>query len=395
MHAVWRARQGIPWEPEQAKGMVANAGHISKVGAIGNFPAASPEDLTEAFGLRAAPKIVRAIDGSTAGPEKAALRKKAIAASMEMYRDAQQVVSLVAAGIVPALNKCCFKEEEPDATMRTAALVAMTRLGREYKAREQMLAHGTLKALTAASSDEADVSGACLSVVSELVKHREFSMPLVDAGFVKLLVSWPTAGMQLGSVTALGQLVAHEEKAMEAAIADGAVMTCVGLLEATESNEVRAAAGLTLSSLTYGQAEKCVALEAGVMRTCAGMLREEDEGLQVAAAAIAMSMCNGTRNDDGTNACKTTAVKEGLVKALAPLLEPEYALELTSEMDDSNSTALPVYVMKAMSSLADAPKGRKQLKAKCLQQLEAIAKSEEPLVKKNALVAIERITWMP
>ena len=87
MHAVWRARQGIPWEPEQAKGMVANAGHISKVGAIGNFPAASPEDLTEAFGLRAAPKIVRAIDGSTAGPEKAALRKKAIAASMEMYRD--------------------------------------------------------------------------------------------------------------------------------------------------------------------------------------------------------------------------------------------------------------------------------------------------------------------
>ena len=64
-------------------------------------------------------------------------------------------------------------------------------------------------------------------------------------------------------------------------------------------------------------------------------------------------------------------------------------------MDDSNSTALPVYVMKAMSSLADAPKGRKQLKAKCLQQLEAIAKSEEPLVKKNALVAIERITWMP
>ena len=242
--------------------------------------------------------------------------------------------------------------------MRT--LVAMTRLGREYKAREQMLAHGTLKALTAASSDEADVSGACLSVVSELVKHREFSMPLGDAGFVKLLVSWPTAGMQLGSVTALGQLVAHEEKAMEAAIADGAVMTCVGLLEATESNEVRAAAGLTLSSLTYGQAEKCVALEAGVMRTCAGMLREEDEGLQVAAAAIAMSMCNGTRNEDGTNACKTTAVKEGLVKALAPLLEPEYALELTSEMDDSNSTALPVYVMKAMSSLADAPKGRKR-----------------------------------
>ena len=44
---------------------------------------------------------------------------------------------------------------------------------------------------------------------------------------------------------------------------------------------------------------------------------------------------------------------------------------------------------------SELPKGRKQLKAKCLQQLEAIAKSEEPLVKKNALVAIERITWMP
>ena len=37
----------------------------------------------------------------------------------------------------------------------------------------------------------------------------------------------------------------------------------------------------------------------------------------------------------------------------------------------------------------------KQLKSICLDQVEALALSKEDLVKKEAIIAIERITWTP
>jgi len=42
----------------------------------------------------------------------------------------------------------------------------------------------------------------------------------------------------------------------------------------------------------------------------------DDEEQQTAAAAVLMSMCNGTRLPNGENACKTEAVQEKIVHAL-------------------------------------------------------------------------------
>ena len=58
------------------------------------------------------------------------------------------------------------------------------------------------------------------------------------------------------------------------------------------------------------------------------------------------------------------------------------------------TASLTVYVVKCMASVADHPKGRKQLQS-CLDQLEVLALSQEELVKKHTLIAIERITWKP
>ena len=58
------------------------------------------------------------------------------------------------------------------------------------------------------------------------------------------------------------------------------------------------------------------------------------------------------------------------------------------------TSALTVYVTKCISSLSDSPLGRKQLQA-CLGDLEALAQSDEPLVKKHATIAVQRVKWAP
>merc|ERR1712216_1001931 len=88
---------GHPVEPGAAQGIREQHVHICRVGVIDNIPPADPEDLTEAFGWRAEPKIVRAIAGTeSSGPEKPALRAKALSASLEMMKGAAHLTSLLA-----------------------------------------------------------------------------------------------------------------------------------------------------------------------------------------------------------------------------------------------------------------------------------------------------------
>ena len=130
------------------------------------------------------------------------------------------------------------------------------------------------------------------------------------------------------------------------------------------------------------------------MPKAVAMLKEDDEAMQTAAAAMLMSMCNGTRFPNGDNACKGEAVKAGVVKALVPLLQKSISLELSGQMDET-TCALTVYMLKAMAELADAPKGRKQLQQLALADLKVLTDSSEPLVTKSALIAVERIEWTP
>jgi len=225
-------------------------------------------------------------------------------------------------------------------------------------------------------------------------------VPLVTEGLVKLLLDRcvsapdggpPTPTFQAMAVTALGR-VCQTPEGLEEAIKQGGVLITVNMLE-HEMRDVRLNSAFCVASLTLEQDEKAVALKASVMRKCAVMLHEQDAEMQTAAAAMLMSMCNGTRFPNGENACKPEAVKQGIVKALIPLLEPGVQLVMAGEMTEKTS-ALTVYVTKAMASIADAPEGRKQLKS-CLDRLQILAKSGEPFVMKHAQVAIERITWKP
>lgn len=443
MHAVIRKRQGIPWEPEQSKGLAANARFISKVGAIGNFPPADAAKLTNAYGIRAHPKLVRCILGTEAsGSElrdeyvKMMLRKQAIAESRDMMKGAANLSALLSAGVVPALNSVCYVAAEPEAAVRVAALDALQRLAREQQGREYMLAQDSLAALNAAALDEVrEVRTACLLAVGELARHRECATPLASAGFVQMAVDRcvsapdggaPSAAVQALALQVLGR-VSQSPEGLAEAIKVGAVATISRLLDSPD-REVRVHAAFCLGPLTIGQKEKAVALKEGVVRKCVGMLQVDDEEQQTGAALTLMSMCNGTRDGD-ENACKAEAVKEKVVQALAPLLARGIALEARGELNHATAS-LTVYVRaeeeqnierrraaspyfialpymltcprartalsqatKALASVSDHPQARKVAAKLCLRELQKLSQASEPLVVKNALIAIERITW--
>ena len=96
---------------------------------------------------------------------------------------------------------------------RAAALMVLVRLGREQKGRLSMLEHETIKALKGRATDEEpDVRGCCLLVVRELAKARECMLPLVEEGFVQLLLQ--------KRVNELIQLVIGEEFQLSATLAE-------------------------------------------------------------------------------------------------------------------------------------------------------------------------------
>ena len=395
MHQVWRQRQGIPWAPEQPKGMLTNLAHVAKAQAMPNFEPAPADELTTAFGFNAYPKLVSCIAGSwKTGPEAQALRRKALEAALEMMKGPAHLAGLLAAGIVPALNTAITSE--PDADIQAQALTVAARVARELTGRMAMYEHDSPRVLLRMTNHEAAVvRSACWSAITEVAKAADGITALVNGGCVKMLVdrsqTAPGGGpvvpaVQALVVTALGR-ICQRDTGLDEAIKEGAVPAAVGMLQA-DLKETRVQAAQCLAVLTHNQSEKDVALKAGVMPPLASMLQSGDPEMTPAAAAVLMSMSNGS------NACKTEAVKAGCVSALQPLLANSVAMLRAGALDYETS-ALTVYVTKCMAVLADAPVGRKQLKAS-LANLELLAQDGvEPLVQKHAIIAIERIKWKP
>lgn len=394
MHAVIRKRQGLPWEKEQPKGLHSNLKHLSTVAAIPNFEPLPAETLSIAHGALAYPKLVREI-----GAPLLVLRQKALRHTLETMCSPRHIASFLAAGVVPALNVACADSDEE---VRTLATCALARIAREELGRQAMLPAGSVAVLLGCAADQAlAVRLASVEAVRELARTNSGTRALIDHGFVKLLCERcraapdggaPNAQLQCTALHALRQACQVESGHSEA-ISCGAVSLCVAML-AHEMEEAREQAAYSLAVLTVGQQEKAVALKESVMTSLLKMLHPSASvAVKTAGAATLMTMTNGTRFPNGDNACKHAAVTEGAVSALVPLLQDGLALELGRAMDHATS-ALTVYVTKCIANLADHPLGRKQLQP-ALADLQPLAESDEPLVRKHAAIAIERVKWEP
>ena len=399
MHSVIRKRQGLPWAPEEPKGLAANSSHI-----VGVSVRAGPFE-TDPLGLAYAswshPKLV-----TQCMAEDEQLRRRALAHTCELLRSAREISSFVPAGIVAALNKSA--EHAGDAETRKLATAALIPLARDQNARDAMLLEGSSVPvlLRLACDAEPAVRSNSLAAMLELSKFIPGARAFVGGGAVKLLVKRCVEETEtLAAVlAALHKLLEVDHDGLAEGIAGGAIATIVKLVTSAESRPAVCEYALyALTQLTVGGEEKKAAVAEGVLRktialvtekACRELFGDEDEEavvrVQTAAAALLMSLTID-------NECKMEAVKLEAVAALTPLVQVALQAEYAEALDYTNST-LVANVTKVIANISEFPPGRKQLKNKkqgALADLKPLVGAAEPIVGKHAQIAVEKVQWMP
>ena len=395
MHSVIRKRQGLPWQPEEPKGMSSNLSHLVGVQVqAGPFPT---DELGLAYSQRSHPKLVRQVVA-----EDDVLRRKALAHVCGQLRYARETAGFLPAGIVPALNQSA--EHATDAETRTLATAALARLVLEGNGREHMLKEGASFSvpvlLRLVVDPEPEVRKNVLATVLRLGKDFNGAAALVAGGAVKLLVTRcteETTELLAPVLAALEAVMMSDETGLKQAIALKAIEVVCKLLSQGPSMEALEPACFCLATLTVGSDEKIVAMTQGcvpiLIANIAKMIHASDDAAgmieKVATAAAAALMSLTIDND-----CKAEAVKQGAVKSLSPLLQNAIEAELAVGLDHSNTT-LTANVTKCMANLAEHPLGRKQLHAAALGDLIALAETSEELMTKNVAIAVQKVTWKP
>ena len=416
MHSVIRKRQGLPWAPEEPKGLTTNSSHIAGVAVrAGPF---ETDPLGLAYSSWSHPKLVTQL---TADDEQ--LRRKALAHTCEMLRSAREIASFVPAGIVPALNKAA--EHSADAETRKLATAALLPLARDQNARNTMLELETFEEtvlvddaealvtrwrlgagssvpvlLRLACDVEAGVRSNSLAVMLELGKFKPGSHALISGGAVKLLVRRCVEDSEnLAAVlAALNKVMEVDHDGLAEGIKGGAIAQVSQLLQIEQPAAVCEHALYALMTLTVGSEEKKQCVQEKVLPRVLALVRprrdafrdETEEAVhrvQTAAAALLMSLTID-------NECKTEAVRLGAVKELTPLVQIALQEELTNELDYSNST-LFANVTKCIANLAEYPAGRKQLKQRALPDLKPLADAQDSFVGKHTTIAVEKVQWQP
>lgn len=402
MHSVIRKRQGLPYTPEQPKGLIANSQHLIGVQVrAGPFPT---DELATAYSARSYPKLV-----GQATSEDDALRRKALSYLNEMLRSTRELSSLVPAGIVPALTQTA--EVGHCVESRTLATAGLLPLARDLNGRAAILAEGSTTVptlLRLVCDKDPQVRCNALAVCLQLARFGEGSRALIAGGCVALLVKRCTEealGEQLAAVlAALNMVCDTNQEGLDQAIAGSAIETACGLVDGKylleqPSPAVCADGFALLRTLTIGAAEKQLAVKQGVLRVLVVMLtptqtypgEEEDPELlhRVAteAAGALMSLTVDTE-------CKSEAVRLGAIRPLSQIMRASLQAEQSKELSYDNST-LTNNASKCIANLAECPAGRKQLRSSTLPDLEQLELSAEPLVAKHAALAVYKTEWQP
>ena len=156
---------------------------------------------------------------------------------------------------------------------------------------------------------------------------------------------------------------------------------------------VRAQACYCLATLTVGGDEKRAALQAGLcprLIAFVALTGEDHEASERVATAATAALMSLTIDND----CKAEAVRNGALRALVPLLHDAQMKDHKEGLDHANST-LTQNVTKIVSNLAEHPLGRSKLRQSALMELLPLQKTAEPLLSKNAQIAVQKVTWQP
>lgn len=383
-----RARQGLPHEQTLQPSFEANTQHLVAFSCKPNPEELPADAVTLAYERYTHPKLTKLITA-----DELVHRQKALAMIDKLCSSPIEIAKFLEVGLVPALNK---GTENGDGTVRALASHVLVLVAREKAGRDHMLQAGSITVLQRLLSDVEDQvrAHACLAFSALCVEsaHRNCE-EVVAAGTVFHLVERTAVENEAvlpHTLFALKMCLMHPQGLVDA-IAHGAIAAMAALVN-SPSPAVRQGACQSLQCLATPMNGKASCLDETavpeLLPRLVELLREPFPAVQAEAAGALMAV---TVSVPAKHRCVACGACEELIAIVA---------------HEDTEPKLRVNAIKAMATLAEAPKGRAALSAAVptLQEIEAetsdgrFAPSDPEhaaLQKAHAKRAREIITWTP
>ncbi|XP_045890790.1 radial spoke head 14 homolog [Micropterus dolomieu] len=347
---------------------------------------ADPSRAPVAFGLRAVPQLFAELQQPESGR-----RQRALASLCDLMHDPERLYQTVTGGFLEQL-KVLFKDEDPSVRTQTCELLHL--LTAHSIGRQALLSSSLLPPLSQLLDDD---SSSCRKNVLRVMNR----LALLPAGAEALLTLVPKLMLKLRpeeeeeeeeeevQVLLLSTLSRCSRlDALPALASDG--VSLLGHKLSHRSPNIRREAAAAMMALSVCEDGKRQVCEEAVLPVLVDLLRDEDIEVQANAAGVIMNTVIITT---GKRRCLDLGVLPVLLDRASKRKEDE---EEKDEERRRRRKALVMYSLRALTSLAEAPDGRRRL----LEQLPLLerrseAAGEDQDVRRAAQTAIRVITWTP
>ncbi|XP_040897633.1 radial spoke head 14 homolog [Toxotes jaculatrix] len=334
--------------------------------------------------LRAVPRLFEQLQQPDTGG-----RQRALASLCDLMHDPERLYQTVSGGFLDQL-KVLLTDKDPSVRARTCELLHLVTA--HSAGRQALLSSSLLPPLSQLLDDS---SSSCRRNVHRVLNR----LALLPAGADALLTLVPKLMLKLREE--------EEEEEEEVQVLLLSTISCCSRLDALpalasdgvsllghklshRSVNIRREAAAAVMALSVPEDGKRKVCEEAVLPVLVGLLQDEDLEVQANAAGVIMYTVIITT---GKQQCLDLDVVPVLLDLVSMKKEEEAAEDMEKRR---RRKALIVYCLRALTSLAEAPEGRRLL----LEQLPLLVRRSEAAeedrdIRRAAQTAIRVVTWTP
>ncbi|XP_056232045.1 radial spoke head 14 homolog [Seriola aureovittata] len=339
-----------------------------------------------AFGRRAVPQLFEQLQRPETGT-----RLRALASLCDLIHDPERLYQTVKGGFLERL-KVLLKDEDPSVRARTCELLHL--LTAHSVGRQALLSSSLLPPLSQLLGDS---SSSCRRNVHRVLNR----LALLPAGAEALLTLVPKLMLKLRDDED------EEEEEEEVQVLLLSTISCCSRLDALpalasdgvsllghkllhRSPNIRREAAAAMMALSIPEDGKRQVCKEAVLPVLVGLLQDEDMEVQANAAGVIMYTVIITTG-------KQQCLDLDVVPVLLALVSKETEEEEEEDLERRRRRkALILYSLRTLTSLAEAPDGRRLL----LEQLPLLlrrseAAEEDRDIRRAAQTAVRVVTWTP
>lgn len=327
--------------------------------------------IVSAFGVRKCPKLVEQV-----ADEDIEVRVNALAVLCDEFQSPYSIQGCAEAGIVPILAQMIT---DPDYTTRERASRALATAAADALGLDAILAGSVPDILLGVSDPTLMVRSNVYECIHHMTRTPAGVDACVAAGAAKSLVGHLTnedESVQAIMLKTIQNLVKTERGLTEVAVHRG-VSVCIAMLSSPK-RDVLSQAAKTLGFVCFSDKEKEDAIKANGVPILVGLLDRADSTLRAAVTTALMAI---------------TSVDEGKRQVLPCGGIPVIIRTLSEE---ENKTIV-INTLKIISNCAVFPPSRALFCAdeSFLAKLDDLNGSEDPLLRKHTLIAINAVHFKP